>query len=147
MHSAVSPNPVDAMLAMRRGSRAPPRSFRARSSTWPVFGLACSQKYRQPCRSRSSRKASSSLESFHASLAKAMPSGTRAHPAAPPIAISICRRLIILVELRLVIYSCPPLSGMESLVKSSQLHGIYRLLIAHESTPHKPRTYILRHQH
>ena len=31
-----------AMEAMRRESRAPLRSLRARSSTWPVVGLACS---------------------------------------------------------------------------------------------------------
>ena len=57
MQSAVRPKPVAAMLAMRRESSAPVLlTHLARSSTWPVVGLACSAKKRQARRSRSSRK-------------------------------------------------------------------------------------------
>jgi hypothetical protein len=48
---AERPKPVAAMLAILRGSSAPSvLSTRARSSTWPVLGPACSAKKRQPRR-------------------------------------------------------------------------------------------------
>ena len=63
MHSAVNPKPVAAMLAMRRIATAR-KIVPCAVENLAVLGLACSQKKRQACRSRSSRNASSSLDSF-----------------------------------------------------------------------------------
>src|SRR5690349_20221039 len=62
MHSAVSPNPVAARLAVLRASG--PFAW-LRSFTWPVYGFASCQKNRKLAFSISSRRASSAWANLY----------------------------------------------------------------------------------
>src|SRR5215472_10128974 len=95
MHSAVKPNPVDAMLASGRVS---PPFTRARSLTSPVLELASFQKNRNAARSKSSKSFSSAATClFSGSIAEScsheLPIKGQASAALPHSA-SISRRVI-----------------------------------------------------
>src|ERR1017187_6331456 len=81
MQRAERPKPVAAIEAMRRESSAPSVCHLARSRTWPVLGLACLAKKRQPRRWMSSSRASSAGVRTRGAAAKAGQDGARAEAA------------------------------------------------------------------